>query len=329
MDIDDFVIEKYVMKALARYDSRALPKSNLITCRCFVCNDSKNKSKRRGYFLKGNRKHDHWTYVCHNDSCDAQDGMDVKKYLKNYFPDIYEEFRKEAYLNNYFNDEVSTNHKFDYKEPEKVESDDVKHFSNILKGSSELFTLALDYCKFRKIPEEIYSKFFVATGGVFQGRLVIPFYDNFGKIYYYTARTLIGSTPKYLNRRFGDKKIYNIFGIDKSLPVIVLEGPIDSMFVKNSIAIVGLKMSEESLEEIKDLKRYFILDNDKGGRKNSLKWLQKEEYVFNWKKFLNDLKLDGVKDINDLVLKTGKLEWSFEDLKDYFTNDILDGVWFK
>lgn len=328
MDIDDFVIEKYVMKALGRYDSRALPKNNMIVCRCFVCNDSKNKSKRRGYFLKGDRRHDHWTYICHNDNCPAQDGMDVKNYLKTYFPEIYSEFRKEVYLNNYFDGETSQK-KLEYKEPEKVESDDVKHFSKILNGSGELFSLALEYCKFRKIPENVYSKFFVGTGGVFQGRLVIPFYDNFGKIYYYTGRTLIGSTPKYLNRRFGDKKIYNIFQIDKTLPVMVLEGPIDSMFVKNSIAIVGLKMSDGNFEELKDFKKYFILDNDKGGRKNSLKWLQKEEFVFNWKKFLTDLKLDGVKDINDLVLKTGKVEWTFEDFKDYFTNDILDGVWFK
>ena len=198
-----------------------------------------------------------------------------------------------------------------------------------MKGDSEIFEKAREECIRRKLPENLWKEFFVATGGVFQGRMIIPFYDNLGKIYYYQGRTLIGSDPKYLNRRFGEKEIYGIYRIDRSLPVIIEEGPIDSMFVKNCIGILGLKFTEKVRTEIRGLRCFYLLDNDKDGKKNSLKLLKDGKFVFCWERFLKDMNIkEKIKDVNDLVLVTGKLEWCFEDFKKYFTADAFDSEWF-
>ena len=86
------------------------------------------------------------------------------------------------------------------------------------------------------------------------------------------------------------------------------------------------------LEQIKDLKKYYLLDNDKEGMKNSVKLLENGEYVFNWKKFLRDKQVENpqkIKDVNDYVLQSGIEKFTFEDLKEYFTNSFADLIWFK
>jgi hypothetical protein len=258
--------------------------------------------------------------------------MSVINLLKNYFPNVYAEYRKEIYLGNYFSDNSKEFHKIKKYEEKKIEEvDDVKHFVSILKGSGEVFDMAIKLCQDRKIPEDVWKKFYVAESGFFQGRMIIPFFNNDGKIVYYQGRTLIGSDPKYKNRRFGEKHIYGISFVDSSKPVVVLEGPIDSNFVENSIAVLGLKFSEKFKKEVEGMSLYYLLDNDDSGKRNSLKLLQKDLYVFNWKKFLKDNSLSdsGIKDVNDLVMKTGKCEWTFEDFEKYFTNDVVESIWFK
>ena len=328
-----FVLDKYIEKMLSSFPSKAIYKSDYITCRCPLCGDSKtNKSKRRGYILKGNSHIDSYVYVCHNGECEANDkGIGIlnlfKKYDYQYGTSFFEDYRRE----NYFQEYSPNFPKYTKNVPEKIilEKDDVKHFQPILKGDSEIFEKAREECIRRKLPENLWKEFFVATGGVFQGRMIIPFYDNLGKIYYYQGRTLIGSDPKYLNRRFGEKEIYGIYRIDRSLPVIIEEGPIDSMFVKNCISILGLKFTEKVRTEIRGLRCFYLLDNDKDGKKNSLKLLKDGKFVFCWERFLKDMNIkEKIKDVNDLVLVTGKLEWCFEDFKKYFTADAFDSDWF-
>ena len=324
-----FVLDKYIEKMLSSFPSKAIYKSDYITCRCPLCGDSKtNKTKKRGYILKGNSHIDSYVYVCHNGECVANDkGMSIVNLMKNYFPQFYEDYRRESYFQEY-----SPNFpKYTKNVPEKIilEKDDVKYFQSILKGDSEIFEKAREECIRRKLPENIWKEFFVATGGVFQGRMIIPFYDNLGKIYYYQGRTLIGSDPKYLNRRFGEKEIYGIYGIDRTKPVIVVEGPIDSMFLKNCVGILGLKFTEKVKNEIRGLRCFYLLDNDKDGKKNSLKLLKDGKFVFCWERFLKDLGIkEQIKDVNDLVLITGKVEWDFSDLEKYFTADAFDSEWF-
>lgn len=335
MDTNNYILETYVERALGTYDSRASYHSSYISCRCPVCGDSEaNTRKKRGYILKNNPKdRDVWIYMCHNGDCDANEAMTVKNLLKYYFPGLYKEYLREVFSYKSNNDKIKLETNY-YKDLEKEtkynETDDVKHFIPILKGSGTTFEKAITYVKSRRIPEEYWKDWYVAVDGRYQGRLIIPFLDNKNSIYYYQGRTLIGQEPKYLNRRaVEDKECFNIYNVDKVKPVIVCEGPIDSIFVENSIATLGIKISQKMGDLLKDMNCYYLFDNDKDGKKYSKKFLENEKYVFNWKKFLKDENIVvPIKDINDFILISGKDKLSFGYLEKYFTNNVYDAVWF-
>jgi len=133
-------------------------------------------------------------------------------------------------------------------------------------------------------------------------------------------------SPKYLNRvENRNEAIYNFFNIDKSKPIVVLEGPINSTFVENSIATLGLAIPEEVQKELNKLQCYYLFDNDKVGKEKPLEYLKQGRYVFLWNKFLQKYKVNA-KDINDLILVDTKFKdlMNFSALKNYFTNNIID-----
>lgn len=326
---DPFLLEKYILEALSTYDSKYLNRPNYITCRCPFCGDSKKESKKRGYILKGSAKNDYnWVFTCHNGDCEIKDdAISAENFLKYKFPNIYDEYKKEKF-NNFIYKNTTKRNEVVVIENVYDEKDDLKKFVSIV-SEGEVFELAIKYCIERKIPESVWKKFFVATGGTYQGRMIIPFYDKLGKIYYYQGRTLIGSHPKYLNRKVGPKRVYGNHFLELSKPVMIVEGPIDSLFLENSIAILGLSFSE-SVKEVLDKiqSRYYILDNDSDGRREARKLLEQGEYVFLWDKFLVDVGLKGekIKDVNDAILKLNKEKFTFKDLEKYFTNNIYEGV---
>jgi len=117
---------------------------------------------------------------------------------------------------------------------------------------------------------------------------------------------------------------FNILNSDFSKTLTVLEGPLDSFFIPNSIALTGLNKSLDILDDIDSVR--YLFDNDKEGIKKMEELLRTRKYVFMWKKLIKDYKIeDKIKDINDLVL------WSYKNKSDaffkinlYFTNNPLD-----
>lgn len=330
MEEDSDLLRRYVLKALSSYDSRYKESRNFIMCKCKGCGDSKHSQRKtRGYFLKGNLKTNfRWTYMCHNGDCDYKDnGVLASNFLKEEFPEIYKEYFKEVF-SNFISKKKETKAVVEEVVKPYDEKNDLKYFFPIESSSGRLFDLGKELCVRRKIPEQYWKKFYIATNGFYQGRMIIPFYDNTGKIYYFQGRTLIDSDRRYLNRKIGDKEIFGIDFIDRSKEVVVLEGPIDSMFIENAIAILGLSFSDKIKENIKGLKLYYLLDNDKDGKRNAKKLLRNGEYVFFWSKFLEDLGLknEKIKDINDVVMKTNVEIFAFEDLRKYFSNDVFKEV---
>lgn len=117
---------------------------------------------------------------------------------------------------------------------------------------------------------------------------------------------------------------FNVLIADFSKTLTVLEGPLDSFFVPNSIALTGLNKSLELLDEIDSVR--YLFDNDIDGIKKMEELLKQRKYVFMWKKLIRDYKIEvPIKDVNDLVL------WSYSSKSDaffkmnsYFTNNPLD-----
>lgn len=125
-------------------------------------------------------------------------------------------------------------------------------------------------------------------------------------------------------------KISMLFGIlttDLGRTFTVFEGPIDAMFMKNSIGLTGVKKQIIDFNEIPNV-RYFF-DNDIEGKTKMIEKLKNGQYVFMWDKFLKDYKISAkkVKDLNDLV----KYEYEnkigcLNEIDKYFTNDHLDMI---
>jgi DNA primase len=79
-----------------------------------------------------------------------------------------------------------------------------------------------------------------------EGRLVIPFFDKNNKMHCFQGRSLKKDSPlKYITIRTNES-VPKIFGLDKvndNKKYYVLEGPIDSIFLFNSVACAGGDLS--------------------------------------------------------------------------------------
>ncbi len=326
---NEYVLQNHLESALKECEN-VIKRGDKWQFRCNICGDSKkSKSKRRGWLLK-NRK-GIWIFNCFND-CGS---MGALNWLKVYFPEQYKSYIME----------VLSKKKLNYKKEEPknqvlpVTERPPKNrisfpFLSVSADKNKdvpLVQIAIDFCQERKIPSEIWSKFFVCEKDKYSGRLIIPFYNKENKIYYFQARTLTGIGEKYISAE-GEKKIYNIFNVDKSKPVMITEGMIDSMFLENSIAIAGLRFGESVEVQLKELKPYFLLDYDKPGQTKSLQLLKQGRYVFNWSKFQKEKYLPKRDkwDLNEVILylnKDGK--FTFNELEKYFTKDYLDSIYFN
>ena len=95
---------------------------------------------------------------------------------------------------------------------------------------------------------------------------------------------------------------YILYKVDPRETVYVTEGPIDSMFIPNAVAMQGAKWMDELPEKIKKSKVVFIFDNEPRNEEivNILgKYIDSGRNVVVWPEEINK------KDINDLVLAYG------------------------
>lgn len=319
------LLKYYLDKSIRNSRIKNIIKKNEIIIRCNLCGDGSDKSNMRGHFkLADGKTGKFWYYKCFNEGCRANNkSLPAEKWLKNHSKSDYNQYIQDMFSKE--KKELSEEESKSFEEEKYNEEEDTKHFKSLIKSKSNLAKTGIEYCISRKIPKEIYSKWFVSLGGRYKDRLIIPFYDSNDEIYYYQARALTDVNPKYINRKAEKKNcLYNIFNIDKTKPVIITEGPIDSMFLENSIATLGVEITPSDKKELEKLKSYYLMDNDSTGRRLSEKYIKKGHYVFLWSKFLRENNYPKVKDINELILKIDKDRFTFKELEPYFSNHIFD-----
>lgn len=341
---DSYLLWRHI-QAAARSIPTAVIHTKSIVMKCNVCGDSKTNSRKKRGNIVWDRKRDMVYYKCFNEGdCPvAGDGnaMSGTKWLKTYFPHVYQQYMKELMANNssqrsslkpIAKQPIEPMAKINNPDEVEEERKAAKYFVSI-KSNNKLSQIAKNYCEKRQIPEEFWSKFYVSIGGKYKNRMIIPFYNRDGSIYYYQARDLVGLTPKYLNRKTNrDSAIYGIDFVNKNEPVIVTEGPIDSMFIENGIATLGLSITDEVREQLDSLKCHYLFDNDEPGKQASLKYIDMGHKVFNWSKYLKDHKIrnQNIKDINDLFIETNRVDkFSYNDFSSYFTSSYFDRVYFR
>ena len=318
-----YLLESEIRNILNTYFKDVYETNDYFNFRCNYCGDSqKSKYKKRGYIIKESSG---WYYKCHN--CGKSAG--IMWWMKTEFPVNFKLFISRCLKNSREEENTKQIYK-NIKTQKKTEYDEkglTKTFKNVMK-----FDVAIEYCENRKIPKEVYSTWFYCDEGKFRGRLIIPFYNDKHKIHYYQGRAILpGVEPKYDSRKgSGLNSIYNYYLVDCDEWVTILEGPIDSSFVENSVALTGVHKSFNDDLMNKFTKKRYLLDNDRDGRKASLTLLMNGEKVFNWKKFLKDYDCDSVKDVNEFIIKNPKgiVKLTAELIDPYFTNAYFDKAYF-
>ena len=243
---------------------------------CPICGDSKkNLHKARGYVYK---KGNNLFYSCKN--CGI--GTSLGKLLENVDGTLYKEYILERYKSGESGFSNFKEPTFNVPSPRFDKLDKPKIFehaefcSNL---SSEHFCLA--YLKNRQIPKEFYSQLLftshykkfidalVPNHGkklIDDARVIIPFYDVYNNLIAVSGRALETSdkTLRYITIRTTDSEEKLVFGMDRVSvhePVRVVEGPLDSLFVKNCVASADANLAIVA-ENISAGKKVLIFDNE-------------------------------------------------------------------
>lgn len=272
--------------------------------RCPFCGDSeKKKSKARGYIYK---KANDLYYRCHN--CGY--GTTFSKFLEKIDPVLKREYVKERFLN-------GETGKHNYKKPVLFAPPKFQNKVKINLQSIEDLQedhWARKYVRDRYIPDSHYRnlyfapdfKKFVEEMGSPKfadlkeddPRLVIPFYDEEGNLFAFQGRALKDSKVRYISIKLNTDAplIYGLDRVNKDAPVYVVEGPLDSLFLKNSIAAAGSDLSRV-LSTIPN--PIFVFDNEPRNKeicKTMAKLLSSGKKFVIWPNSLLE------KDINDMAL---------------------------
>jgi hypothetical protein len=192
--------------------------------------------------------------------------------------------------------------KFDFKKPVFKKSLDLP------KASSN--EIAKEYLEKRKLnPEKFYfaNKFKEWTNsqkktfdtiGRDESRIVIPMYDQNHDLIGFQGRALGPNSVKYITVMLDEEapKIYGLNTVNEKLPIYVVEGPFDSTFVDNGVALCG---SDGDVSCLQGSSIVFVYDNEPRNREivNRIsKCVSRGEKVVIWPSEIVE------KDINDMVL---------------------------
>jgi transcription elongation factor Elf1 len=240
----DYVDVKYINLISSRFQKFKRIKNNLYNFRCPICGDSqKNKSKARGYIYQV--KSD-FNFKCHNCGVTMTFGHLLKEIDVNVHKQyVFDKF-KEGHTGKTFSVE---NPKFEFKTPIFTKREYPEELK-IPKASTN--PDANEYLVKRKLnPDKFYyaEKFKEWTNSIKQTfdstaydepRIIIPLFYN-KELIGFQGRALGPSKVKYITVMINDDspKIYGIDGVQKTETVYVTEGPFDSTFIHNAIALCG------------------------------------------------------------------------------------------
>jgi DNA primase len=151
-------------------------------------------------------------------------------------------------------------------------------------------------------------------------RLIIPFYDESGRLFAFQGRAFGKEQPKYITIKLDEskQKVYGLERVNFLQPIKIVEGPLDSLFLDNCLAAAGadLKNIKKSLPEEQIT---YIYDNEPRNReiiKQMYSVINKGYSIVIWP---DDLK---EKDINDMILSS----LTSEQISDIIINNTFNGL---
>ena len=307
----DLIDSKYIGLVSSRLQKFKRVKSDLYTFRCPICGDSqKNKNKTRGYIypVKNNTN-----FKCHN--CGAS--LSFNNFLKHIDPTLHKQYTLEKFKEGHTGKNfVVEEPKFEFKKPIFKKKLDLPKASEV--------PIAKLYLEKRLLnPDKFYfaDKFQAWTNTqkpTFsrivrdESRIVIPLYTREGEIFGFQGRSLGPSNVKYITVILDDSipKVYGLDEVSTDETIYVTEGPFDSTFVQNAIAMCGSDILLDSLNLGDDI--VYVLDNEPRNKEicNRIsKLIDGGKKVVIWpkavqQKDINDMKIAGLSVMNVLKSNT-------------------------
>jgi hypothetical protein len=200
------------------------------------------------------------------------------KFLEAIDPTVVKSYAMERYAN-------GENKQHDFPKPERKElvipkaptfkkkTLDLPSIKSLSDGH-----IAKDYVIFRKIPKSFHTELFYAedfrkfceymklppekTENLpHDDRLIIPFVDIYGDLVAFQGRDLHGGPIRYitLKLKYDTFKVYGIDRANVNEMVYVVEGPIDSMFLPNCVAMADSNlMSAENITSKSNLVLVYV-----------------------------------------------------------------------
>ena len=295
-------------------------KMNHYECVCPFCGDMKQAHKRKLWIYK-----DTWKTTCFKGCFDGS----LLKLLQENYLDEYHELITYAITDD-------DNRTGGNKPAEKPLVQRVVPTLPFMPGeivslsdpSDPLAREARDICAGRRIRKDVYETWFACRtgeqfyhrnpdgsiqyypgttrpiGNEYRHRIIMPYYKFGGLWGQFDARDMDPkSEQRYLNFKGVRREAYNIDFVDFTKRFYILEGLLDSTFIRNSIAIGGISHLAETMADNPKIRKYInnavvIWDNpynDVAGRRASVSAISKQFRWFDWEGIAS-------KDINAAVL---------------------------
>lgn len=304
-----WIDQKFIGALSPKLDKFARKGDYLYNFRCPICGDSQtNKNKARGYVFAGKGG---LYFKCHN--CAAS--MSLGNLIKAVDFALYKEYSLDRYKSGETGRKAHKDHGFVFK-PVTFGSNKTETFKGVLVALSSLPESheAIRYVKSRQIPENKYKSLYYVDDVsklkilapsyeeklvTNEPRIVMPFYDEDDNLVGLSCRAMRNEKQRYVVVKIKDDLpfLFNMNGIDKEDTIFVTEGPIDSLFLPNAVA-VGNSNLKYALDKI-DGSIVLVYDNEPRNKEivREMKVaIDANASICIWPKDVKE------KDINDMVL---------------------------
>ncbi len=315
-----YIDQKYINLCTSRVEKFKKVRDNLWNFRCPICGDSrKQKNNTRGFIY---RKKASFFYKCHN--CGI--GLTFNNFLKQIDHGLHTEFLVEKYKDGETqgNTPIPDKVPFIFETP-KFDKSLNRHLDKLVKFCDlEDGHPAIQYLEKRQIPKKHWDKLYFSEKfyewshtifpekfksiNIDYPRLVIPFFDKSGEIFAYQGRAFGNEEPRYITLKIvlEKEKIYGLERIDFDSHTYVVEGPLDSLFIDNCLAVAGADLN---LLELSPESTTIIYDNEPRNEhtvERMFKSVDRNYNVVIWppelkSKDINDMVLSGMKNIKEFI----------------------------
>ena len=295
---------KYINLASASLQKYKKLKPGVWTFRCPYCGDSKkHKNKTRGYIFTV--KGDH-VFKCHN--CGIT--RSFSNFLKDHVPHVYDEYVMERYKEGTIGKNVPKPDLTQFISKPKFEKKTIN-----LEPLSCLnnFHVAKKYILDRGIPENKLDRLYYCPNfkewtntqkHTFsdttndEERIIIPLNDTDGNLIGFQGRSLSPNAKmRYITVMLNEDapKLYGLDHINKNETIYIVEGPLDSFFLENAVAMCG---SDVDIRSFGWSDYIWVYDNEPRSRQITdkiSKSIDAGDAVVIWPRSIKE------KDLNDMV----------------------------